>query len=439
VLIEANRAPLQAAGIAFEDVCGKRFEDCYWWSYSPAVQADLRAAIERAARGEAVRYDVDVRMAGGRLMTIDFMLAPLRDEAGQITHLIPSAVDITERKRAELRFRSLVEAVPIGVIRANVFGDILNANEAFLNLVGYTREDLEAGRLRWIDITPPELLPLDERAIAEARERGTCTPYEKTYRRKDGSLVPILIGYTLLGESREEAIAFILDLTEIKRAREALATALGEKEALLQQKETLLREVNHRVKNSLQLVSSLLLLQSRTVDDTAAQAQLTEAHNRVMTIAKIHEQLYTQSRTPDRIAFGPYLHALCGSVAGTAVQARERVRVAVEADAADLPTDEAVSLALIANELLTNAFKHAFTNSGSGTITVTFRVGSDGGRTLAVADDGCGLPTGADPVNGSGLGMRLIKALAGQLGGRLDAADAGHGARFTVALPARPA
>jgi len=99
VVLEVNRAPLEAAGIAFADVHGKRFEDCYWWSYAPQVRARLRDAIGRAARGEMVRYDVDVRMAGGRLMAIDFMLAPLRDDDGRITHLIPSAVDITERKR----------------------------------------------------------------------------------------------------------------------------------------------------------------------------------------------------------------------------------------------------------------------------------------------------------------------------------------------------
>ncbi len=100
-LIEANRAPLEAGGLSPEEVLGKPFWDTYWFNHSPQVQEQLKQAIERANRGEASRYDVDVRMAGGVLMTIDFMLVPLRDEAGKVQFLIPSAVDISERKRAE--------------------------------------------------------------------------------------------------------------------------------------------------------------------------------------------------------------------------------------------------------------------------------------------------------------------------------------------------
>jgi PAS domain S-box-containing protein len=99
-LIEANRAPLQAAGIAPEEVLGKKFWDCFWWNHSAGVQEQLRDAIERANRGEVVRYDVPVRMAGDTRMWIDFQIAPLRDREGKITHLIPSAMDITARVQA---------------------------------------------------------------------------------------------------------------------------------------------------------------------------------------------------------------------------------------------------------------------------------------------------------------------------------------------------
>ncbi|TDH60919.1 PAS domain S-box protein [Dankookia rubra] len=100
-LLDANRAPLDAAGITLEEVRGRPFWEAYWWSYDPAVAAGVRAACRRAAAGEASRYDVEVRMAGDSRMAIDFQVAPLRDAAGRVTHLIPSAVDITERKRSE--------------------------------------------------------------------------------------------------------------------------------------------------------------------------------------------------------------------------------------------------------------------------------------------------------------------------------------------------
>jgi PAS domain S-box-containing protein len=107
ILLEANRAPLEAAGIAAEDVIGKPFWDSYWWSYDASVQAHLKDAVARAASGEVVRYDVRVRMAGGELVTIDFQIAPLRDDEGRITHLIPSATVIEERVRAQNELKEL--------------------------------------------------------------------------------------------------------------------------------------------------------------------------------------------------------------------------------------------------------------------------------------------------------------------------------------------
>jgi PAS domain S-box-containing protein len=105
VLIEANRAALEAAGLRPEDVLGRRFEDTYWWSYDPAVQRRLREAIERAAAGEASRYDVVVRLGPDHLAPIDFMISPLFDDAGRITHLVPTAIVLTERVKAEKALR----------------------------------------------------------------------------------------------------------------------------------------------------------------------------------------------------------------------------------------------------------------------------------------------------------------------------------------------
>jgi PAS domain S-box-containing protein len=100
-LVEANKAPLEAAGLQPADVLGKPFWDAYWWNYSPDVQEQLRRAVQLASLGHTSRYDVDVRIASDSLLSIDFMLAPLRDDDGQIRWLVPSAVDISERKKAE--------------------------------------------------------------------------------------------------------------------------------------------------------------------------------------------------------------------------------------------------------------------------------------------------------------------------------------------------
>ncbi|MCA1991115.1 MAG: PAS domain S-box protein, partial [Coleofasciculus sp. S288] len=151
------------------------------------------------------------------------------DSDGQPKRAIGISIDITDRKQVEAaiavkeaRLQGFVDANVVGILHGDIYGNIHEANDELLRIVGYTREDLRKGRLRWIDITPPEYLPLDEQAIAEARANGACTPYEKEYICKDGSRVPILIGYSLVGEAREESVAFILDLRDRKLAEEAL-------------------------------------------------------------------------------------------------------------------------------------------------------------------------------------------------------------------------
>ena len=153
---------------------------------------------------------------------------------GELVQVVGTNVDITERKRAEealrereAKIRRLVDANILGICIWNLEGAIVEANEAFLHMLQYGREDVVSGRLRWTDLTPAEWRERDERAVAELYSTGTFQPFEKEYFRKDGSRVPVLIGGALFEQSRNEGVAFVLDLTKRKCAEEALRESEG--------------------------------------------------------------------------------------------------------------------------------------------------------------------------------------------------------------------
>jgi PAS domain S-box-containing protein len=133
---------------------------------------------------------------------------------------IVSHMDIAERKRIEARFRRLVDSDVQAVIFWNTRGEITDANQAFLRLTGYTREDVQGGRVNWAEMTPPEFAPLDRQALAEIAATGICAAYEKVWIRRDGSRVPILLGAAIFEDNRDEGVCFVLDLSQSKKAEE---------------------------------------------------------------------------------------------------------------------------------------------------------------------------------------------------------------------------
>jgi PAS domain S-box-containing protein len=190
----------------------------------PEDRADLEEVINRAFAGATdFEHSYRLLLPDGRVKHVHAIAHVLQDASGN-REFVGAVTDITERKTTEDKIRRLVEADILGIFIANVQGLIVEANQAFLQMLQYGRDDLVSGRLHWTDLTPAELRERDERALTEALATGVFQPYEKEFLRKDGSRLPVLIGGALF-QGANEGVVFILDLSDQKRAEEALRTS----------------------------------------------------------------------------------------------------------------------------------------------------------------------------------------------------------------------
>lgn len=219
---------------------------------------------------------------------------------------------------------------------------------------------------------------------------------------------------------------------------ETMAHSLERRQSQLleavQQKEILLKEVNHRVKNSLQIVASLFGLQRAQIKDPEARRQFEQAGRRINTVAQIHQRLYQDERV-DIVSFDRFLQELCDELS-SAMGGDERITLVCEAHACQLPTDQAIPLALVLNEIITNAFKYAYAEGASGEVRVSCHKAGDE-LVLSVSDDGLPLPDNFDLTRSSGLGMRLITALIKQLRASFEVVRHAKGKSFVLNIPTR--
>jgi PAS domain S-box-containing protein len=206
-----------------------------------------------------------------------------------------------------------------------------------------------------------------------------------------------------------------------------------EKDELLRQKEVLLQEMQHRVANTLQIIASILLLKARTVQSEETRLHLQDAHQRVMSVATVQQQLQA-SRLGDTIEIGPYIRKLCDSLAKSMIGDRRPLALVVQATAGSAGSSEAVSLGLIVTELVINALKHAFPGGGAGEISIKYDVDGADWR-LSVADNGVGRRNDGEPAR-SGLGTSIVEALAQQLKARVEVSSGPQGTSVSIVHPA---
>lgn len=360
----------------------------------------------------------------GTEVPIEIGLNPLRTPDGEF--VLSSVVDITERRRAVEQFRLAIEAAPTGMLMVDRGGTIVLVNAQIEALFGYDREEL-IGR-------PMEMLvPARYRQshpgyraefFGDAKARPMGGGRDLFGVRKDGTEVPIEIGLNpLQTPDGDFVLSSVVDITERKRRTTELTAALREREVLLQ-------EVHHRVKNNLQIISSLINMQLRNTELGPSSSALLECQTRVQAIALIHEQLY-QSKDYAQVPFSDYVRTLANNVFAATGASPASVSLDVVVEPVSLAVDKAIPCGLVLNELITNSLKHGFADGRSGTVRVELlRVGEDRCR-VVVQDDGVGLPADMDVSTSGSLGLLLVRTLAEQLEAELSV-DGRRGASFRL-------
>jgi PAS domain S-box-containing protein len=424
----SNSALFSILGYRPEDFNGRTADSFLHPEDGAEVKAKLPLlmAEKRGWREWIVRF----RHKDGSYRFLESNADPILDSTGELRGYRGVDRDITERTLAQeaLRlkeeyYRSLLENGMDIVTILGPDGIILYESPSVERIVGYRPEEL-VGRDAFALIHPEDAGPTREIFGRLVRTPGSVEAAEFRFRHRDGSWrILEAIGKNLLQLPAVRAIVVNeRDVTERRNAEEQLRNSL-------QQKETLLREIHHRVKNNLQVVSSLLDLQSTTVRNPEGIEALRESKQRVKTMAMIHERLYSRGDASS-IVLKDYIEDLVHGI----VQANIRdqlVAVQLDVPAISLGINSAVPCGLIINELVSNCLKHAFEKAEKGHILIQFRSVREKRLTLLIEDDGLGLPEDVDLDSGGSLGLSLVRALVKQLDGTIEI-DRGAGTRFRI-------
>lgn len=368
-----------------------------------------------------------IRKPDGNIRLLLANPTPLRDDSGNVYRVMGSMSDITTRKEIEEKLsrsrenlRKILGAVSFGIIIVGNDKKIKHVNKTALDMMGYASESDMVGQTCHATMCPSlknqcPILDLDQ-CLDKA---------ERILIDKEGNKIPIIksaIPLTMDGE--EVILESFIDITALKNAEKALEKALEDKEMLM-------KEIYHRVKNNLMVISSLLNLQSNYITDEEARDIFKDSQKRAHSMALIHERLY-RSTDMKHLDFGDYIRTLVMDLFRTYVADPNRIQLELEIEDLMLDIDTAIPLGLIVNELLSNSMKHAFPGGQKGKIKLEFK-SDNGGCLMVVGDDGIGLPPNLDIKHTETLGLQLVNSLIGQIDAEMEINNQ-NGTEFKIRL-----
>ena len=366
----------------------------------------------------------------GIKIPVSYSFSVLRDAEGNFRGAVCVGHDITARKKAEEafwksenRYKAIVEGTTDLICRFLPDTTLTFVNQAYCQYFNKTREELVGSS--FLTLIPEEGRAAVRKNVETLVERKQELTYEHEVVTPSGEIRwqqwtdrPIVDSSGNVGELQSVG----RDITERKAADDILKKSLSEKEVLL-------KEIHHRVKNNLQIISSLLYLQSKKVTDEGTREIFRGSQDRIKAMSLIHEKLY---ESPDlaRINLEAYIQGLLQSLFQTYGVNQELINYHVNVDGINLGMDMAIPCGMIINELVTNALKYAFPEGQEGQVVVEVVKNGLGGCILSVSDNGIGFPESIDFKNTETLGLQLVNNLAGQLDGEISLESKSDGTKF---------
>jgi len=415
-IIDCNQAFTQLFGYTLNELKGKKTRTVY---SNDNDFEQLGKAIEKNIGNENFLYTVNYCKKNGDTFPGETNVFYYRDDAGNIIGFIGLIRDITEQKQAEDALRTSEEKYKALFYNTGaatcIFGDdavITMCNKKFENLSGLPGSQIE-GQMKWSDFVAEHDLQR-MRQYHKKRSTGKTSPpseYEFEFVDANGSRKDIYIQIAVNPKTKER-IASLVDITARKKAEEQIENQLREKE-------TLLKEIHHRVKNNMQVISSLLNLQAAKIEDEQTKQIFQESQNRIRSMGLIHEKLY-DTEDLSHIQMCDYTNFLADYLYRIYKKDRKTLDIDVDCDNVFLDIKQAIPCGLILNELLSNSLKHAFQEKDNGKIVVQLAE-KDSEYTLRVGDTGTGWPRHKDikAIGSAGMGMHLVVTLVEQLEGHL--------------------
>lgn len=433
-VVQFNRACQQVTGYTWDEVQGRSI-----WELPLLVPEEIDALkgvfAELTAGHFPNRYENAWVTKDGRRRLIVWSNTALLGPDGSVEYVIGTGLDITDQRRAEAQLTDAQHLAQLGSWEWDLTTDTVTWSDALYRICGVDQHAFHATYDAVLQLVHP-----DDRGDLESlihRAHRTHEPYACEHRiiRPDGTTRVLHSRGAVVVNDAGQVIRMFgtgQDITERKQVEDALYASEARLKAALQEKEVLLKEVYHRVKNNLQVVASLLHLHSEGIEDPAMLARFQESQHRIQSMALVHEALY-QADDLAHVNVAAYMRTLATYLMRAYDIDGSRITLDIYADEIVLPLDTAIPCGLILNELLSNALKYAFPAGRAGAIALDLHAEATQVR-LRVQDTGVGFPIGLDFRRTDSLGLRLVCLLAEQLRGTIELAREG-GTTMTVTFP----